>query len=375
MTLKRKEEFRAIPVNEERRNALIEEMNKLCAKAEEETRSLNNEEAQKFKELEEEVRLLDETIAAEEKLRDLNKGNISKNPAEKEEEKRFLNFLRTGETRDLKVQDNKTIIPNSISNQIIKKIEELAVIFPACTKFYAGGELTFAVDKNNLGVTAGYTDDMAEATASGTKLETVKLSNYIITSLAKISKSLLNNTDIDLLPYVVYVVAKAITDFIEKELISGNTKMSGLVTSKNIVTTAKGANITADELIDLQLSIPTVVSDTCWVMNKKTLRAIRKLKTTDSEYLCGRMAEGFGFELLGKPVKISEHMPDIGVNNISVVYGDLSGMYVKFSQNMEVEVLRELYATQHAIGIYGSVECDSKIVETDKIVVLKGASA
>lgn len=35
--------------------------------------------------------------------------------------------------------------------------------------------------------------------------------------------------------------------------------MRGLVACKNIVETATGAEITSDELIDLQLSIPTTV--------------------------------------------------------------------------------------------------------------------
>lgn len=377
MTLlrERKEEFRAIPVNEERRNTLIEEMNKLCLKAEEETRSLNSEEAKRFKELEEEVRLLDETIAAEEKLRDLNKGKRAKDPTEKEEEKRFLDFLRTGETRELNVSDNKLIIPNTISNQIIQKIEELAVIFPACTKFYAAGELTFPIDDNNLGITAGYTEDMATTSATGGKFDTLKLGNYIITCLAKVSKSLLNNTTVNVLPYIIYVVAKAITDFIEKELICGSTKMQGLTTTKNVVVAAAADAITADELIATQLNVPTTLKNTCWVMNRNTLKLVRQLKDNEGRYLCGRMADGFGFELLDRPIKVSDNMPDVGANNVSVIYGDLSGMYAKFSQSIEVEVLRELFATQHAIGIYGSVECDAKIVETGKITGLKGAES
>lgn len=368
-------EIRALPVNEERRNLLIEQMNDLYIKADSEKRSLNAEEVEKFKELEEEVRLLDETIAAAEKLRNLDGKSRSKDPAEKEDEKRFLNFLRTGEVRELKVSDNKAIIPNSISNKIITKVEELAVIFPKCTKFYAAGEITFPVDNNNLGVVAGYAEDMAETTASGTKFDTAKLGNNIITCLAKVSKSLLNNTTIDLLPYIIYVVAKGLTDFLEKELISGTTKMRGLVACKNIVETATGAEITSDELIDLQLSIPTTVKNTSWVMNRDTLKVVRKLKDNEGRYLCGRMADGFGFELLNRPIEVSDYMPNVGANNVSIAYGDLSGMYVKFSQDIEVEVLRELYAPQHAIGVYGSVECDSEIIETGKIAVLKGAES
>lgn len=110
-------------------------------------------------------------------------------------------------------------------------------------------------------------------------------------------------------------------------------------------------------------------------MNRDTLKVVRKLKDNEGRYLCGRMADGFGFELLNRPIEVSDYMPNVGANNVSIAYGDLSGMYVKFSQDIEVEVLRELYAPQHAIGVYGSVECDSEIIETGKIAVLKGAES
>jgi len=48
----------------------------------------------------------------------------------------------------------------------------------------------------------------------------------------------------------------------------------------------------------------------------------------------------------------------------------MSGLYVKLVQNVEIQVLRELFATEHAIGVVGWVEADSKIIEPQKIAVL-----
>ena len=80
---------------------------------------------------------------------------------------------------------------------------------------------------------------------------------------------------------------------------------------------------------------------------------------------------GFGWALLGKPVYISENAPAIAAGKTAVVYGDMSGLYVKLAQNMEIEVLREKYATKHAIGVVGYVEFDAKIVEPQKLAGLK----
>ena len=70
---------------------------------------------------------------------------------------------------------------------------------------------------------------------------------------------------------------------------------------------------------------------------------------------------GFGYSLLGKTVYISE-------NADAVYYGDMSGLYIKFAQTVEVQVLLEKYATQHAIGVVGYLEADSAIIEPQKIV-------
>ena len=39
----------------------------------------------------------------------------------------------------------------------------------------------------------------------------------------------------------------------------------------------------------------------------------------------------------------------------------MSGLAVKLSEDVNIEVLREKYATQHALGVVGWVELDSKI--------------
>ena len=49
-----------------------------------------------------------------------------------------------------------------------------------------------------------------------------------------------------------------------------------------------------------------------WLMHPKTLTALRQLKYTDGTYIVNRdFTKGFGWEILGKPVMISENMPEV----------------------------------------------------------------
>ena len=79
--------------------------------------------------------------------------------------------------------------------------------------------------------------------------------------------------------------------------------------------------------------------------------------------------------LLGKPVYVSDNMPEVGAGKIAVYYGDMSGLATKFSEDINIEVLREKYATQHAIGVVGWLEFDGKIEDPQKISAVQIAGS
>ena len=109
-----------------------------------------------------------------------------------------------------------------------------------------------------------------------------------------------------------------------------------------------------------------------WIMNKKTRNQIRKLKDGQGNYLLERDFSGkWRYVLLGKPVMISKNMSQIAEGARAVFYGDMSGLAVKVSEDAEITVLREKYATQHAVGVVAYIDIDSKVENAEKIAVLK----
>lgn len=362
----------------EKRNALMDEMDGLFQACEgEEQRAFHEEEAARFSELEAEIRALDATIAAAEKREKLERRDAGEPEGDLEQraldDQHFLDFCR-GESRALDIANNGAVIPAHIAGRIIETVKELSPIYGMCTVYNVGGDLIFPVyDEAASSIKASYVEDLTELTEGTGKFASVKLENFIVGCLAKISKSLMNRTDFDLLSFVVRKVAQAIAEFLERELVLGTAgKMTGVTGTANGITAAAAAAVTADELIDLQMVVPEVYQgNAVWLMHKDTLRAIRKLKDGDGNYLLNRdMSAGFGWSLLGKRVYITESMPKMAAGKKAVVYGDLSGLYVKLSQNVELQILMEKYATQHAVGVVGYVECDSDIVEPQKLAAL-----
>lgn len=369
----------------EKKNTLIEEMEGLVNKATEEVRAFDENENARIEEIKKEISAIDETLKTIEETREITKEEAVEEKRELEnrkdvekmetkeinemeqrsldDEKIFVEMI-SGK-RALDVKNNGAIIPETIANRIIEKVKELSPIVSMVTVFNEGGNLKFPVYDETTAIEAAYVDDMEELTEQTGKFTTITLQNFIVGTLAKISKSLINRTNIDVASFAINKVAQSLAEFLEKELIVGKTKMKGLTTcaSGQTITGATVGKITSDELIDLQLSIPQVYQDkACWIMNKTDFALIRKLKDSNGDYIMTKdFVAGFGYTLLGKTVYISE-------NADAVYYGDMSGLYIKFAQTVEVQVLLEKYATQHAIGVVGYIEADSNIVEPQKIV-------
>ena len=361
----------------EKRNSLVDEMEGLLSTAKTETRAFTADELTRIEAIKAEITGIDNTIKVEEEMRSMDKKVDTKKDENVEQraldEVNFLKFVK-GEERALDVANNGGIIPTSIANRIIEKVKELSPIYAMATVFNIGGDLVFPVyDETSSSIGAAYVDDMTELTEGTGKFTTVKLQNFIVGSLAKVSKSLMNRTDFDLVSFIVNKVAQAIADFLEKELINGTTnKMTGILSATQGVTSAAVGKVDLDDIIDLMDTVPdTLQANACFIMNKATRKALRKIKDGNGDLLLIKdVTMAFGYSIFGKPVYITESMPTLAAGAKAIAYGDMSGLYVKLAQNVELQVLNEKYATQHAVGVVGYVEADSKIVEPQKLAVL-----
>lgn len=366
----------------EKRNAKIEEMQGLIKVAETETRAFTTEESQKWDALGQEVRDLDTTINAMQEAMNLEKREFKEDESKEDAEIRDFAGAIRGEVEaraNLTKTDNGVVIPQTIANKIITKVKDICPILSLATVYNVKGKLVVPVwgdGDASENITCAYATEFTDLTSKSGKFTSVELTGYLAGALTKVSKSLVNNSDFDLVAFVIGEMAKAIAEFLEKELIQGTSgKMTGILSATQEVVAASASAITADEVIDLQDTIPDIYqANACWIMRKSTRTALRKLKTQDGEYLLNKdLTTPFGYSILGKPVYVTDSMPEISTGNKVIAYGDMSGLTVKVSEQVELQVLQEVFAAQHALGVVGWVEADSKITETQKIAVLKMA--
>lgn len=373
----------------EQRAELVEELKSLADTAELEKRAMTKEENEKFDEIEQKIKDIDVTIDRVERARDIPERKEEEKESETEEsaelETRAFEAYVRGEVLqeragdvNLTTGDNGAVIPSSIANKIIKKVHDICPIYQLATKYNVGGTLSIPYyDEDDGNITMAYATEFTELESTSGKFKSIELKGFLAGALSKISKSLINNSQFAIVPFVVNEMAASISRWIENELLNGtDEKIEGL--SKVSGLTAKSATaVTSDELIDVQEEIPDVFqANAIWIMNKKTRTAIRKLKDSDGNYILNKDATSrWGYTLFGKDVYTSENMPEMAAGKRAILYGDMSGLAVKVSETMNIEVLREKYATQHAVGVVAWMELDSKVENAQKITGLTMAAS
>lgn len=365
----------------EKRNSIVEEINNLFKAAETEKRALTEEEQSTFEAKTAELKSLDKTIEAKREARNLTMmdDETPKTPEEKAEKRSteelearaFETYLREQRTGEMAKGDNGAVIPTTIANRIIDTVKQVAPIYALTTKFNVKGKLQFPVAKDSI--TTGYQTEFTDIASSAVSFENVELDGYLIGALSKVSVSLINNAQFDIVGYVVNKIAQSIAEFLEKELIKGSTNIKGITDTsyegKGVqkVTSFKKGVISTDDLIETQGEVKMNRQDGCqWLMNQGMLNEVRKLKDNNGQYVLNPdLRTGFGFMLLGKPVMISDEMPDD-----TIVYGDWSAMYVNIHEDINIRQLNEVYAAQHGVGFVAWAELDAKLVEQDKFTKL-----
>lgn len=271
------------------------------------------------------------------------------------------------------------LIPTTIVNYIIKKVYDICPILERSQKFNVKGNLEvpfYPADSNKINV--AYQSEFSPLTSSSGSFDTVTLTGFLAGCLTKISRSLINNVNFDIVGFVVDEMAYQISRWIEGELLNGTqNKVSGLSTLTNGITAASQTAITADEVVKLHDSIKDrFQNNAIWIMSPSTRTALRLLKSNTGYYLLNDdISTPFGTSLLGKPVYVSDNMPNIAAGNKVIYYGDMRGLATKFNENINIEVLRERYADEHAYGVIGWLEFDSKVIDEQQLAVMKMASA
>jgi len=270
------------------------------------------------------------------------------------------------------------LVPDEFERKLIEALEEENIFRQMATviKTSSGDrKIPIVTSKGD----AVWMDEEEQYTLSDDTFGQASLSAFKLGTAIKISEELLNDSVFDLPSYIAREFARRIGAKEEEAFFigDGTGKPTGIFNSTGGaelgVTAASATAITVDEIMDLFYSLKSPYrKNAVFVMNDSTVKAIRKLKDGNGQYLWQpSISAGQPDTILNRPVKTSAYVPTIAAGAKTIAFGDFGYYWIADRQGRSFQRLNELYAATGQVGFKATQRVDGKLILPEAIKVLQ----
>lgn len=268
------------------------------------------------------------------------------------------------------------LVPETFAATIIEKLTEKSYIRPLATVSLSSTIENLPIEGDDGA--NGWIDEGGVYPESDPTIGQVIMKAYKTGRILKVSEELLLDSVSSIEAYISRKFMKSTTKAEELAFVSGDGvgKPTGFLVDALVgKTAASGTAITADEIIDLWGSLDEdYASQAVWKMNRNTLVLIMKLKDSNGDYLVQKGLTGAPSTLLGRPIIINKHMPDIALSAKAISFGDMSYYFIKDRKAMSMKRMDEVYAATGHVGFRIDKRVDGKLVLPEAVKVLQMAA-
>jgi HK97 family phage major capsid protein len=270
------------------------------------------------------------------------------------------------------------LVPDEFERTLVEALEEENVfrqIANVITTSSGDRKIPVVASKG----TASWVDEEGQIPESDDSFAQVSIGAYKLATMIKVSEELLNDSVFNLEQYIAREFARRIGAKEEEAFFigDGSGKPTGILANNGGgevgVTAASAAAITLDEIMDLFYSLKSPYRrNAVFIMNDSTVKAIRKLKDNNGQYLWQpSVTAGTPDTILNRPVRTSAYMPAIAAGAKTIVFGDFSYYWVADRQGRVFKRLNELYAATGQVGFMATQRVDGKLVLAEAVKILQ----
>ena len=270
------------------------------------------------------------------------------------------------------------LVPDEFERTLVEALQE-ENIFRTMAKIIqtASGDRKIPVVASKG--TASWVDEEGAIQESDDAFGQVSIGAYKLATMIKVSEELLNDSIFNLESYIAREFARRIGAKEEESFFIGNGtgKPTGIFNATGGaelgVTAASATAITVDEIMDLFYSLKSPYrKNAVFVMNDSTVKAIRKLKDGNGQYLWQpSISAGQPDTILNRPVKTSAYVPAIAAGAKTIAFGDFGYYWIADRQGRSFQRLNELYAATGQVGFKATQRVDGKLILSEAIKVLQ----
>lgn len=309
--------------------------------------------------------------------------------ASAEYQKAFWNAMRTraGEGLDPMIKNALQIgtdteggylVPDEFERTLIEALDEENIFRKLANVIStASGDRKIPVVASKG--TASWIDEEGAIPESDDSFGQVSIGAYKLGTMIKLSEELLNDSVFNLENYIAREFGRRIGNKEEDAFFTGDGsgKPTGILAATGGaqigVTAASATAISIDEVLDLFYSLKSPYRNKAvFVMNDATIKAIRKLKDGQGQYIWQpSLQAGTPDTILNRPVYTSSYVPTIAASAKSIIFGDFGYYWVADRQGRVFKRLNELYAATGQVGFAATQRVDGKLILPEAIKVLQ----
>jgi HK97 family phage major capsid protein len=245
------------------------------------------------------------------------------------------------------------------------------------------------VDRSEVG--SGWATEAAATTESATPvIERISIKLHELAAMPKASQRLLDDSAFDVEGWLAEKIATRFTRAEASAFVGGDgvDKPRGFLTPTKVadaswvwgqigyVPTGAAADFSASDPADCIINLVYALgadyrANGTFVMNSKTVGAVRKMKDADGRFLWSDgLAAGEPSRLMGYPVLVSEDMPDIAANAYAIAFGDFRAAYT-IAERPDLRILRDPFSAKPNVLFYANKRVGGDITDYAAIKLLK----
>jgi HK97 family phage major capsid protein len=280
-----------------------------------------------------------------------------------------------------------TLVPEDVKALLIEPLLAESVVLAAGPRtFVAEGAPVLIPKITALALNDPWRSEntlIAETDPTYGEVELLPSSLKSLKVIHRISNELARNAVGDITSVLSAALVARVANAIDAAMLTGDgtaNTILGIANKTGVQVMPAVASPSVDELHDaLGLAMAANAKPNAWFMNPRDLVTLRKIKSTDGQYIVHPDPTEAGvFRLLGLPVYITTQIAKtggVGANESTILLVDTNQVAVGRDQDVTVTLLSERYADFDQVGIRVTARFDVALLNAEGIVVMRAVTA
>ena len=272
------------------------------------------------------------------------------------------------------------LVPEELERKLVEKLNQENIFRKFAEIVKTSGERKINIADTDPA--ASWIEEGGALVFSDSTFKQITLDAHKLHVAIKVTEELLYDSVFPLEPYITRKFADAISNAEEDAFINGNGtgKPTGILHDTlggNVAETLDTTTLKADNIIDLIYDLKRPYrKKAVFLMNDKTIAAIRKLKDNNGQFLWQpSLVQGEPDKILGYPVHTSQFFPELAVGKKFIAFGDFSYYKIGDRGTRSFSELKELFAGNGMIGFVAKERVDGKLVLNEAVQIMKVKAA